>query len=251
MKTTDAVWERPPAAPALARNDVHVWRAALDLPAPEVQRLQNLLADDEIQRAERFFSPQDRDRFIVARGLLRTILSRYTGQEAQRLRFAYGQRGKPMLAAGTGQADLRFNVSHSSGMVLYALSLQREVGVDLEYIRASVACEQIAERFFSPQEAAALLALPAEKRLHAFFSRWTLKEAYIKAQGLGLWLSLDAFDVNLLSDGMATVTHLANDGQDAARWLLCQLAPAPHYAAALAVEGHDWQLSRWHWLDES
>jgi 4'-phosphopantetheinyl transferase len=119
------------------------------------------------------------------------------------------------------------------------------VGVDVERIRPKVAQEKIAERFFSPREVTLLRALPAPLQATAFFACWTRKEAYIKATGEGLTLPLDQFDVSLVPGEPAALLRTAWDPQEAARWALQDLAPAPGYRAAVAVAGHDWRLTCW------
>ena len=204
-----------------------------------------MLTVDERQRAERYIFERDRTHFVVARGLLRVLLGRYLRQEPQYLRFTYGPHGKPALATDTGGGALGFNVSHSHGLALYAVTRGREVGVDVERIRPEVAQEKIAERFFSPREVTVLRALPTPLQAAAFFACWTRKEAYIKAKGEGLALPLDQFDVSLAPGEPAALSHTAWDPQEAACWALQDLAPAPGYRAAVAGAGHDWHLTCW------
>ncbi|MBK9945434.1 MAG: 4'-phosphopantetheinyl transferase superfamily protein [Kouleothrix sp.] len=239
MTTHDGVWRIPTAHPALAAGEVHVWRVALDWPAPA--SLVQLLAADERQRAERFHFERDRTHFVVGRATLRILLGRYLGRPPEQLQFSYNAYGKPALP-GAGPA---FNLAHAHGLALYAFSWGRALGVDLEYIRGDIEAEQIAERFFSPAERAALAQLPVAERRQAFFSCWTRKEAYIKAHGLGLALPLDQFDVSLAPGAPARLLATHTDPADAARWSLCALAPGPGWAAALAVAGHAWQLRCW------
>lgn len=247
MTALEPLWLPPPADLALSKDDVHVWRASLDLPASGVQSLQHTLAADELSRAERFHFQKDCKRFIVARGLLRAILSRYLDMEPGQLRFCYSPYGKPALATTPGQ-DISFNVSHSHGLAFYAVTRGREIGVDLERIREDLDCEQIAARFFSPHENAVLRALPAKLKPEAFFNCWTRKEAYIKAKGGGLSSSLDQFDVSLAPGEPATLLKTRGDPEEATHWSLRALRPGPGYVAALAVEGHGWRLACWQWL---
>ena len=142
---------------------------------------------------------------------------------------------------------IRFNLSHSHGKALYAVSRGREIGVDLEFIRGDLEAEQIAERFFSHSEIETLRALPLSLRKHAFFLCWTRKEAYIKARGEGLSLPLDQFDVSLIPGEPAALLSTQSDSDEALRWSLRNLTPASGYAAALATEGRDWTLSCWQW----
>jgi 4'-phosphopantetheinyl transferase len=240
-------WNMPPSVLTLSRQDVHVWRTSLDLSPEHIRRLRQFLAADEITRAERFYFEKDRQHFIVARGVLRVILSRYLGIAPRRLVFSYSSYGKPALAMAPGNDWLRFNVSHSHTLGLYAVARSREVGIDVEHIRANVDSELIAESYFSPREVAALRALPADQRRDAFFTCWTRKEAYIKARGEGLSFPLDRFDVSLAPGEPAALLRTLGDPLEACRWSLQALAPGAGYMAALAVEGHDWQLSRWQW----
>lgn len=244
----DSDWPCSPSPAQLAPGEVHVWRASLDQSPESVARLAELLGEDERERAARFFFEKDRRRFTVARGILRTLLAGYLGIRPEAVRFRYGLRGKPFLEPEGGAETLRFNLSHSNEMALLAFSPGRELGIDIEWMRANLACEQIAERFFSPSEVGTLRSLPPEVRPRAFFTCWTRKEAFIKARGTGLSSPLAEFDVSLAPGEPARLLRTAWDRDEAARWELRELHPAPNYAAALAVEGAGWRLHRWHWL---
>ncbi|HEV8712493.1 MAG TPA: 4'-phosphopantetheinyl transferase superfamily protein [Candidatus Binatia bacterium] len=242
-----ASWRLPPETLALEPDEVHVWRAALDQPLSRVENLLLTLAADERIRAERFYFRRDREHFIVARGVLRAILGRYLNSAPGQLSFCYSPFGKPALAEDVGGAMLHFNVSHSHGLALYAVTRGKEVGIDLERIRPDLAIEQIAERFFSGREVATLRALPKNTRTVAFFLCWTRKEAYIKARGEGLSLPLDQFDVSLIPGKPATLLRAEGAPHEASRWSLHDVAPIPSYTAALAVEGRAWRLACWQW----
>ena len=241
----DATWELPPPRPALAGDEVHVWGARLDAPREVVRRLHLTLAPDERERAGRFHFQRDRDHFIVARGLLRAVLGEYLNVGPELLRFEYGAQGKPSLAAVQNQGGLRFNLSHSDGVALFAVARGREVGVDVERVSARVSCDEVAGRFFSPREVAALRALPPLQREAAFFDCWARKEAYIKARGEGLSLPLDAFDVSFAPGEPAALLANRLDPAEVSRWTLRGLASWPGFAAAVAVEGRGWRLKCW------
>jgi len=186
-------WSPPPATLGLGSNEVHVWRADLALKVSGLPRLQQFLSADEKTRARRFHFQKDREHFVVARGILRSILACYLEMDPRQLRFCYSPYGKPALAWESGRSGLRFNVSHAHGLALYAITCGRELGVDVEFNRTDLAGEQIAEQFFSPREVVALRALPKKMQQEAFITCWTRKEAYIKARGEGLhfpWTSL-------------------------------------------------------------
>lgn len=242
MTPTDLRWPPPPDTPVLVHDEVHVWRASLDLPASEVLDLHQTLTPDELQRAGRFRFRKDRDRFIAARGLLRAILGRYLNADPARLRFSYGPNGKPYLADTTNVNGLAFNLSRRDGLALYAITSGREVGIDLERIRDDLEPEKIAERFFSPREIAALQAAPAHTRREVFFTYWACKEAFIKALGTGLSFPLDQFEVVSTTNRPEVLLSIEKDQEEAARWSLRTLPTDFGYVAALAVEGHSFWL---------
>jgi 4'-phosphopantetheinyl transferase len=164
------------------------------------------------------------------------------------LRFCCNAQGKPALAPGSGTEDLRFNLSHSQKLALFAFAFRREVGVDLEYVRPSVPDDRLAERFFSPQEVTRLRALPESARTEAFFHCWTRKEAYLKARGEGLGIGLDSFAVSLAPGQLTDLLIASDDSPEAGRWSLRALAPGDGYVAAIAAEGKDWSLALWQWV---
>jgi 4'-phosphopantetheinyl transferase len=156
--------------------------------------------------------------------------------------------GKPALDSGGRPANLRFNLSHSHGLALFAFTLGGEVGVDVEYIRPSLREMDLAQRFFSPQEVDALRTLLKASQREMFFHCWTRKEAYIKAQGEGLSIDLASFAVSLAPDHFAHLPIIGNDGPEAGRWWLRALVPGDGYVGAVAAEGADWSLTLWQWL---
>jgi len=240
-------WLAAPETLSIDEGVVHVWRAPLDPPEMTVARLAETLSEDERQRANRFVFERDRRRFTVARGVLRSLLARYLGSSPDRLRFSYGPFGKPGLAEGSGTGPLCFNASHSGDLALYAVTVGREVGVDVERIRSNFALEQVAERFFSPREVAALRDLAPENRPLGFFNCWTRKEAYIKARGAGLSLPLDRFDVSLAPGEPAALLTTLDDPGEASRWSLRALSLESGTVAALAVTAPLGELRCWQW----
>jgi len=241
------IWQMPPAELSLPRDEVHVWRALLDRPQ-QLADLSATLAPDEQARAARYHFRVDREHFTVARGLLRVLLSRYLGVGPANLSFRFNAFGKPSLADEHG-ADVHFNVSHSRGLALLAFARGRELGVDLEAVQPEFAGLQIAERFFSPTEVAALRALPECQHTDAFFNCWTRKEAYIKAIGQGLSAGLDQFDVSLAPGQPAALLRTMIATDEPGRWTMIELEPEANYKAALLVEGRDWRLRCWQWPD--
>lgn len=236
-------WKCVTRHPELGGDEVHVWRAFLDAPPDAVGYYRELLSDDERERASRYHFEKDAKHFVVARGALRMILSRYTSRPARLLRFELNEFGKPSLA---GAGALRFNLSHSHGVALYTFALGRELGVDVEYAREDFDGPQLANHYFSSREVEALLALPEAARRRAFFNCWARKEAYIKARGMGLSLPLDSFDVSLAPGEPAALLR-ADEGWCGPPWSLVELRPGGGHVGALAVEGEGWTLRCWQW----
>lgn len=240
------MWSPPPESLEVACGVVHVWRAALDVSPELLVRFSDLLAEDEHSRAARFVFPRDRDRFLVARSILRDILGRYLVLHPAEIRFSYGESGKPELAPDLSGSRLRFNLAHSRDLALYAFTLGREVGIDVEFVRSDLATEEIAERFFSQREAAELRALPPAEQPAAFFRCWTRKEAYIKARGRGFRIPLASFDVSLGQP--AELLAVRDDPAEAARWTLCDIPVGRDCQAALAIEGENPESFLFDWL---
>lgn len=243
------IWSIPQGSISLPENVVHVWKARLDVPATSIPALQWVLSAEEVARAQRFYFERDRRRWIVARSLLRQLLGRYTQTDPRLISFDLNTYGKPALASPARHTALRFNVSHSAELVLYAFAWRRQLGVDVEYMRPAIEYDEIARHSFSPFEQKALAGLSGEEKHEAFYRCWTRKEAYIKARGMGLSLPLDLFDVSLLPGEPAALLCSREDPQEVQRWSMRLLEPGPGYAGALMVEGTDWQLCCWQWPD--
>jgi len=213
-------------------DEIHVWHAALDRDEKALRRLEATLSLEEKARADRFHFANDRNRFVVARGLLREMLGRYLHQAPASLEFSYGRHGKPSLAGGNVSSGLCFNLSHSAGLAVYAIARERNLGIDVEHIRPDSAGDDIAERYFSALEVSDLRTLSPEARVEGFFHCWTRKEAYLKATGMGLQIPLDSFSVSLLPEKPAQFL-----GGVEPRWHMAAYHPADGYVAAVVYDG--------------
>jgi len=242
-------WRQPPQVPAAKSEEVHVWRAQLNQSPEIAESLVRILSPDEHHRAERFHFAKDRAHFIISHAALRKIIGSYLDVRPEDVRFSFGPQGKPSLTEDCYGSGLRFNMAHSHGLALYAVTRGREVGIDLEHVRKDFDTREIADRFFSRREVAMLSALPEAARSEGFFNCWTRKEAYIKAVGRGLLLPLDSFDVSLAPGEPASLLSTRDNPLDVSRWSLRALAPGEDYAAAVAVEGHGWELRCWQFPD--
>lgn len=243
--TQELTWSQPPSRPALGEEDVDIWRASLATSPMYVERSTRLLARDEMARANKFYFHVDRDNFIVARAFLRIITGLYLGVDPRELRFDYGKDGKPSLVKAVKDGSpLEFNLTHSGKLALYAFTFGRRIGIDLEELHQNVAHEEIARRFFSPVEVDSLLSLSSADRERAFFNCWVRKEAFVKANGGGLSLDLDRFDVTLGSE-QPVLLRVGWDDEECRRWSIAPVEVGGSYVAAIAVEGHDWRLRYW------
>ena len=229
-------WQPAPNQPALPEGETHVWRVRLDQPSERVEAFARMLSPDEHDRASRFYFSRHREWSIVGRGSLRMILGRYLGILPRQVRLGYGALGKPHLVP-TEADDLRFNVAHSEGLALYAVTRRQEIGVDLERVRALPDAEEIARRFFSPREVENFLRVAPSHRLGAFFTCWTRKEAFLKATGDGLARPLDDFDVSLAPGEPAQLLRVRDDPGAPSRWSLQDIRAGEGFAAAVAAEG--------------
>jgi 4'-phosphopantetheinyl transferase len=194
-----------------------------------------LLAPDERARMARLVFERDRRRFLITRALVRTLLSRYASVPPADWEFVTTEYGRPeIVKTRAGVPDLRFNVSHTEGLIACAVTVGREVGVDVEHVGRHVSYD-VAGRFFTPREVASLRARPEAERARVFFDYWTLKEAYIKARGLGLALPLGDFAFTLAPPAAPSIGFEPAIDDDPTSWQFVQAWVTPAHRLGLAV----------------
>lgn len=203
-------------------NFVHLWRAKLSDFNAKQDYLVSLLSPDEVKRAERLRFAVHKERFIIARGLLRKILGLYVDTPPVDIQFNYGKHGKPYLV----NQPIQFNVSHSHDMAVYALTMRHEIGIDIEKVENHFKMD-IAERFFNKEEFLELMHLPEVERPQAFYRMWAHKEAIIKLLGLGLY---------------ANISENHNNP-----YLVHSFTIHPDYEAAFAIQSPFEQVLFWEW----
>jgi 4'-phosphopantetheinyl transferase len=235
-------WSVPTVIPDLTTSEIHVWRAFLHVDSATLRLLEGTLLDDELARAKRFVVERDRNHFVAARGILRSLMGMYLNCAPGSVEFSYGPQGKPALAGRGDRHPLCFNLSHSHGLTLIGIGRKREIGVDVELIRPEYTGEDVAKRYFSEAEFREVSALPEESRAERFFLCWTRKEAYIKALGGGLQIPLKSFTVSLSPDVQDVI-----QGDDQRQWCLRSLQPEFSYVGAVAAEGNDLQFRCMSW----
>lgn len=226
----------------LDSDEIHIWQANVDDAPENLASLGELLQPDEQVRAARFRFPKDKRRFVARRGVLRQILSAYTGDTPGALHLVYGKFGKPALALDSTASGVRFNLSHSAGLVLYAFASNREVGIDTERIVPEAVTEPLIERLMSRAEISVFQHLARSAQAKAFFDCWTRKEAYLKGLGVGLQVEPNGFAVSIRPDEPAALLEETDQ-----RWSLQALAPADQYSATVAADGRDWRVKLFNW----
>ncbi|MDQ7826080.1 MAG: 4'-phosphopantetheinyl transferase superfamily protein [Candidatus Eremiobacteraeota bacterium] len=219
---------------------IEIWKVPLYLEDTGLEALERLLSPDESARAAAFRFPDGRRRYSASRGALRAILSHYTGEKPADLLLTATQAGKPELAGRS--AVVHFNVSHSQDTCLIAVSRSRPVGIDVETIKPDIELEKIAERFFTLGEYEALMALPEDLRLKAFYRCWTFKEAYVKALGSTMWELMEKVEVSLDLSEPPAIIHGREPLEE---WFLAALPLGETLAGALASPGKEAPIA-WH-----
>ena len=248
MLDADILWASPPASWSLSAREIHVWAAALNFSAQVLAELEITLSLEEQQRGQKFHFVADRNAFIGSRGLLRAILASYLDLEPQEIHFEFGRYGKPILANQPEPDRLQFNLAHSDGLFLTAVSRFCAVGVDVERIRELDDIDDLANQLLSPTEEIAWRRLPLNQQKQAFFNLWTRKEACLKATGDGISERLKEITVSFTPEGPAGELEPPGVPESTESWTLRQLNPAPGYAAVLAAPVPEFELSCWHWL---
>jgi len=231
----DILWPLPPAQPNLSATDVHVWAAQLDLSPGALASLAAILDEAESARATRFRSHTHQNRFIAARGALRSILGTYLDCAPDELQFDYGAHGKPALTGRFAECGLFFNLAHSEDLALLAVTRLGPIGVDVERVRPMADADELVERFFSPRENALFQQLSCDKKNVAFFNLWTRKEAWLKATGEGIAHSLNRVEVTFLPGEPAQLLSLPECSDSTEKWALHELLPAPGFDGAVAL----------------
>ncbi|HUU35388.1 MAG TPA: 4'-phosphopantetheinyl transferase superfamily protein, partial [Vicinamibacterales bacterium] len=221
------------AAPT--RADLRVVRTA-DAPSDSVERLSPQLTEAERARCLRFVREADRRTFAITRALVRRTLSEYGPTPPLAWRFVTNAHDCPFVAPEqAGMPPLHFNVSHTDGLVALAVTRGHRLGVDVERV-TRVVTEGVAERHFAAAEIRDLRAQPIARQPVLFFDYWTLKEAYIKARGMGLALPLDAFAFALRPPRPPTITFAPGFDDAPERWQFWQACPTPEHRLSLAIE---------------
>jgi len=230
----------------LPANTIHLWLAFCDeIDNPSLlSEYEQLLNEEEKNRWQRFYFARHRHQYLVTRALIRSTLSLYIDRAPKDWCFTVNDYGKPEIRSGLTDIPIRFNLSHTDGLIMCAVVLANDIGVDIEDKKKQHPLA-IAEYCFSKQETQELNQLPKHQQAQRFLEYWTLKEAYIKAKGMGLSLPLDQFSFILSENQPVAIAFDPRLADNPAHWQFWQLSPSEQHIAAVAVRsetGVDFQL---------
>ena len=202
---------------------------------------------EESQQQRRFHFEKHRHQYLIARALVRSTLSLYVNAiKPAQWEFDKNRYGKPFVKNAIS-LPLQFNLSHTEGLIVLGVTLNREIGVDVEWLGRHGQTVEIAERFFSSQEVAQLRALPEACRRDRFFDLWTLKEAYIKACGMGLSIPLDQFTFHFHQDNQFAISFDSRLNDHPHNWIFSKILPNKTHKAALALRDKKCFTQNKHW----
>ncbi len=226
---------------ALEPDEVHLWFAFPDgiQDTSLLSEYKQLLIPEEREKQQRFYFERHRHQYLVARALVRTTLSRYTGIKPRLLEFSKNRYGRPDLILHEGLPPIRFNLSHTDGLIACAVVLNQDIGVDVEDMERREISLETADRFFSETEVRDLHQVAENKKRDRFFDYWTLKESYIKARGMGLSLPLEQFSFHLSENEPLRISFDPRLSDDPDRWRFLLLKPTGRHKAAVAVCGEN------------
>jgi 4'-phosphopantetheinyl transferase len=221
---------------SLKPGDVHVWYLWLErlADAESLSRHTQILSGDEKTRAQSFRFEDDRNLYILSKAFVRILLSRYAPIDPSRWEFTPNEFGKPAISGPSGAREIAFNISHTTGLISAVFALDSSVGIDAEHHGRRIDALAIAEQFLSPDEYSALSMLGDSDRRRRFFEYWTLKEAYVKANGLGMSMDLSTFTFDIKDDGSGISLRSTNVAEPGF-WTFRLLKPGPNHTVAVAV----------------
>lgn len=218
----------------LADNDIHLWMVN-PKEITETSLLRELLSTSECEKVDRYRSVSSQHTALITRSFIRLLLSHYCPVSPQQWQFTIGALGKPEIK--NPPFNLRFNLSHNNELIICALCLNNDIGCDIENLSRKISVNAIVERFFSAQEAQLIKAEPTR-----FFEYWTLKEAFVKATGLGISQGLDTFSFEINSASKLNfndnikLTFMQNCQQQSAQnWYQALLFPDEKHCIGLSV----------------
>jgi 4'-phosphopantetheinyl transferase len=224
------IWQKGGATPVLRTDDIHLWLTNVDRGNWPLDELQRVLSDEERTRSKKFRFEVDQNRYIVRHAVLRQLTGQYLEKAPSEIEFNLNSFGKPEMASGN--TALQFNLSTSAEWVMLAFTRHRKTGVDIEKVRQDLDWREVASHFFHAREVECIGGLPERERLDTFFTCWTMKEAFIKARGVGLQRSLLEIDFT----PVVRAGEKSYVDADRSKWFCVSFRPGEQLVAGLVVE---------------
>ncbi len=221
----------------LSSEDVHLWFAFPDnIRSHELlEKYRSIMDEDETEKCGRYKFEHSRHTCLITRALARSVLSRYAEKTPAEWRFSKNKHGKPEIIHESSSPPLRFNLSHSKGLIACAVTMGHDVGVDVENINDRPVNLDVADRFFSPAEVNDLSSFPHSEQEKRFFDYWTLKESYVKARGKGLSFHLDQFSFLLAKNRPLGISFDSGIRDNPDQWKFFRIKPTVDHIAAISV----------------
>lgn len=220
------------------KDTVDVWRYNLDIDDDAFDSFKLILSTEELERFNKYLiNPVNARRFIAGRGILRKILSLYTGTSPEKIRFRYSSNGKPDLVQQKIDERIYFSLSHTGNVSMCAVSLNRLIGIDIERIKDDIEYRDIAMRYFTRNEFDALIKLPEERQLISFYRCWTCKEAYVKAKGETMWEFMNKIEFEVDPEKAPAFIYSEFDPDEPSRWFITDINAGSQYVSALSIQG--------------
>lgn len=222
-------------------SEIHLWFCYNDniYNSKLLEQYKNLLNHEERDQQKRFHFAKHRHQYLLTRAMVRSVLSLYADDiKPEKWEFKKNDYGKPFISNSPLKIPLHFNISHTDGLIVMAVSLNHNIGVDIEYLPRPGKMLDIASSFFSPSEVKELFELPVEKQRNRFFDLWTLKEAYIKACGMGLSIPLNHFSYSFSSQGKISIGFAPERNDQPELWQFWQIHPNTNYKISMALKGN-------------
>lgn len=222
---------------SLSHDEIHVWFAFPDeiQSTTLISSYYQLLTEEEKAQHQRFHFEKHKHQYLVTRALVKTVLSHYEQLHPADWKFVKNSYGKPEVDRLPGMQNLRFNLSHTDGLVACAVTLDNDLGIDVEDISRRGQSVELADRFFSPAESGALLQLDPSRQKEEFYKYWTLKESYIKACGMGLSIPLDHFSFKFGEENEIDINFENGRNDNPEDWKFWSFNPSESHKAAIAI----------------
>ena len=219
----------------LNKNELHIWRAKISDNIDKLANYWHLLSQDEQLRANEFYFSKDKNRYIIARAILKKLIANYIGSVPQSILLSYNSYGKPYLLINNYIHELKFNLAHSKDCIVYGFTKNIDIGIDIEFIDTNLITDNLVTYFCSDEEKDTLLKLCHQQKYHYFYELWVLKEAFIKALGLGFSYDITKININLIRSDLTKVNTLNNDQTILT---LKTFLSYPGYYSAFAINSH-------------